>query len=247
MELIVQGKVLNMEAVQNRIGVSFVSAIFRDEIQKGLFKINRGFIGDKKSAGLMRKKAYSRDTWSSGRLWKTQVVNLIKGVILDPLTGQVVTVKRPIKAGSAGGGLFNQGLSMSLKMGIWYRTKKPIHKALEFLDTGGTITSNKYMPVPIKGQDIGKFYQKFQYWRRSKQLTVIYKNGLAFYFFNYKSGRGNLRVGEEHSGKLVAVGKKKVDIKFKLQLDQNFKQNEPLMNRHMQTAAEKAVTRINNE
>ena len=77
MELLFNGKVLNMEAVQNRIGGS--PAIFRDEILSWLLKENTAFIGSKTRPGEMRQKLYSKRRWSDSGTWRKQVVNLVNG------------------------------------------------------------------------------------------------------------------------------------------------------------------------
>jgi hypothetical protein len=241
MELLIMGKVLNGDAVRNKLNAA--PSAYRAEILDGLLKINRDFIGDKKAIGLIRRKMYAKDTWSSGSLWKSKVVNLMKGRVMDPLTGQTVTRKGMLnlKTAGAGTGLLRQGISMNLQMGVMYRTKKKIDTALEFLEEGGTITSEKYMPIPVKGGNLGKSYQKFQYWMKSGQLQVVYRNGIALYFFKNKKGA----LGQE-SGKLMFVGRKKIDVKFKLGMRRAFEANKAKMNNRLEQSVNDATKRVNN-
>jgi hypothetical protein len=236
MEVLVMGRVHNAEAIRNKI--LGIPVEVKAEVFEGMMKINRDFIGDKKMAGLMRRKLYARNTWRNSKLWETRVVNLLKGKVVDPLGGQVLTRKSFFSAKKAGlgGGMFGAGISMRLLMGVMYRTKKKLDEALEFFETGGTVTSDKYMPIPVKGGDIGKAYTKFKYWLRAGKFTVIYKNGLAFYF---------LRNGPRSRDDLKFVGRKNVNIKFKLQMKQNFAMNESKMQKRLADSIDAATRRLN--
>jgi hypothetical protein len=156
-------------------------------------------------------------------------MNLFNGKVIDLLSGQVVTPKK-IHAGwfsGAGSGATGSGVSMQLKMGVLYNTRKKIHEALEALEEPHTVTSNKYMPIPVSGSNLSKPYQKFQSWNKAGMFQVIYKNGLAFYFLN--SAKGVLRSEKEQHGKLMFIGRKKANIKFAHHFTKHFNSMLPAM------------------
>lgn len=235
------GRVLNADTVKQKLTGS--PAVYREEILSWLLNENTSFIGSKTKTGLIRQRLYDKRRWSDSGTWRKQVVNLVNGKIIDPLTGQVVTRKGLVSAKGTGGGLFNQGISMNLKMGVMYRNQKQIHKAMEFLEEGGTISSDKYMPVPVHGSNMVKAFEKFRYWLKNNMFTVIYKNGVALYFLNNK--RGGVLEGEKMKGKLMFVGKKSININFKIGLRNAFEARKGAMISRGELAVDKGTKRLN--
>lgn len=239
MELIIMGRVLNADAVKKKF--DDCPGVYHNEIFSWLRGENFSFIGSKTKPGIIRERVLQKRRWSDSGTWRTQVINLINGKIIDPLNGQIVTKKGLSSSKGIGTGLFNQGLSMNLKMGIMYRNRKKIHEALEFLETGGTITSDKYMPLALSGSSMNKAYQKFQYWLKAGMFNVIYKNGIALYFLNKKGGAQN-----KDRKNLKFVGRKKVTINFKLGIQSTFDARKGLIISHGQEAVERATVKVNN-
>lgn len=211
MELLIMGRVIGADELHKKM--DSWPGIYHHKILSWLMFENEKFIGTRKSAGAMRNKLLRKQRWIGG-LWENKVVHLLKGRIVDALGGGIVTHKT-INAAGAGGGLLRSGLSMVLQMGVLYRNRKKIHEALEFLEEGGNISSEKYMPVPVKGSMMTKAYGKFQHWMSSKILSVAYRNGVALYFLNKKA------TGEK-AGKLVFVGLRRASIKWQMLLKQSF-------------------------
>lgn len=234
MQLVLTGEVHGNEQVKRMFDKA--PGVFRNEILGALLRVNRWIIGDKKSTGVIRKKIISRKRWIDSSGWRSQVVNLVKGKVVDPLTGQVVTRKRMLGLGS-GTGLFKKGISMTLQMGVIYRNKKQIDTALEFLETGGSVSTSKYMPVPVQGSGMAKAFKKFKYWMRTGKLTAVYKNGIALYFLNNGTG-------ERKRDDLKFVGKKNVNVRFNIGLNTVFNSRQGMirssLNRALETAAKKA-------
>jgi hypothetical protein len=77
------------------------------------------------------------------------------------------------------------------------------------------------MPIPVMGSDIGKAYTKFKYWYSNGMFTVIYKNGLAFYFLN--------KPNSPNKGELKFVGRKNVNVKFGHRFNDRFSQSQSTM------------------
>lgn len=234
MQLVLTGEVHGNEQVKRMFDKA--PGVFRNEILGALLRVNRWIIGDKKSTGVIRKKIISRKRWIDSSGWRSQVVNLVKGKVVDPLTGQVVTRKRMLGLGS-GTGLFKKGISMTLQMGVIYRNKKQIDTALEFLETGGSVSTSKYMPVPVQGSGMAKAFKKFKYWMQTGKLTAVYKNGIALYFLNNGTG-------ERKRDDLKFVGKKNVNVRFNIGLNTVFNSRQGMisssLNRALETAAKKA-------
>jgi hypothetical protein len=199
MEVVIMGKVHGMKDVEKMF--ASCPGILRNELLNWLLFENRLFIGDKKISGAVRNRLERTKTWISGQGWKTQVSGLFKGYVVDPLTNQRVSYRAINKSNLvAGTGLFGSGISMVLKMGLLYTNQKPIHKAVESLTEPHNVTSEKYMPIPVKGLNISKPYAKFKWWLKSGKFRVAYKNGMAFYFWKDKP--------KKDRSALMFVGKK---------------------------------------
>ncbi|MBE3144595.1 MAG: hypothetical protein IMZ61_11820, partial [Planctomycetes bacterium] len=207
--------------------------VFRNEFHRTLLGVNRWFIGDKRQAGIVRRKIVNKRRWIDSKGWRSQVVNLVKGKVVDPLTGQVVTRKGMLGAGS-GTGLFKKGISMTLQMGVLYRNKKQIDTALEFLETGGNVSTSKYMPIPVQGGGMAKAFKKFKYWMQTGKLTAVYKNGIALYFLNNGTG-------ERKRDDLKFIGKKNVNVRFNIGLKPSFEYSKGRINTELAGAVERAA------
>lgn len=208
-EVIIAARVINKEQFQANLARA--PGLVKESIFKWLVYEGTAFIGTRTKDGIMRREMSRKTKWLGGQ-WRSQVMGLFKFRVVDAITGQAISRKGLIvdKSGMLGGGAFGTGISMSLKMGMMYNTQKQIHKAMEFLESGGDITSNKYMPIPLKDSGIGKAYTKFKSWLKAGDFYVLYKGGKAFYFLK----RATLRSEKESLGKLMFVGLKRVKINW---------------------------------
>ena len=223
MELLIMGKVTGVEKVKEMFNKA--PDVFRKNILSWLLKENEMFIGSKKTDGVFRRELMKRKTWAQGQSWSSRIVKLFKGMVVDALTGQVINQKSI--ATGAGTGVMGRGFSMTCKMGMFYRNKKSIHTALEFLEEGGSISSDKYMPVPVKGINIENPGGKFRQWLSTGQFKVIYKNGLALYFLQ---------------SRLMFVGRKMVQINYAHHFNQMFDARRTGIDYRAAIAVDKAAT-----
>jgi hypothetical protein len=238
MELLVMGKVHGIEDI-NRM-FSNCPTVLRNELLRWLLFENEKFIGTKKINGAIRNSLERKRTWIGNSAWKKQVVTLFKGYVVDPITNQQVTFKK-LNAGTfgAGTGVLGTGVSMRLKMGMMYRNKRQIHEALESLDESHSVNSSKYMPVPVKGLNISKPYTKFSYWLKQGMFNVVYKNGLALYFLKGKKGSS-----ESSNGPLMFVGRKNVNVKWRLGFNMAWANRQSGVIPRGEAAINKAVQKI---
>lgn len=225
MQLMLMGRVVGTEQVRQMLGRA--PAYFQRTILGWLLKEVELFIGSKKADGIIRGNINKKRRWVDGRSWRTNVVNLFRGQVVDVLTGQAVNFKS-MQAG-AGTGATGRGFSMVCRMGVLYRTQKDIHRALEFLESGGRISSDKYMPVPLKGSDIDKSYVKFKHWLRTGEIHTVYRNGLVLYFLK---------------DKLVFVGRKAVNVLFSHRLTAVFDMRRPEVEARGNLAVERAAVAV---
>lgn len=246
MELLITGKVNGQESVNKML--SSVRPEARQALLRWMYKERNDFIGKKGKDGLIRREINKKLTWSGNRIWRSQMTNLFTGKVTDPLTKQVVTPKRirasflsGTKGGGAGAGLTGDGVSLTLKMGVMYRTRRKVHEALEALESPHTVNSNKYMPIPVKGGDIGKAHTKFKYWLSHGMFTVVYKNGMAFYFLNSKKGLSSER---GRDGELMFIGKKTANVRWSHNFRQRFEQVRPAMMLNGQNIFNSAMAKV---
>lgn len=234
MDFMVMGKVTGLQDIQKMF--ASCPGILRNQLLSWLLFENQKFIGDKKLNGAIREKMERKKTWINGNPWRTQVRNLFKGYVVDPVTNQRVNF-RTINASTfgAGTGVVGGGISMSLKMGLMYRTQKQIHAALEALEESHTVSSDKYMPIPIKGSDLSKSYQKFKFWLSSGMFNIVYKNGLALYFLK---SRGKSR------NALMFVGRKNTRVNFHFSFYQSWESRQLGFESRGNSAIDKAIAKI---
>lgn len=230
MDLLIMAKVHGDDKVRRMFATA--PGVFRNEYLRWLLKENEMFIGSKKMDGAFRRKLYAQRRWSDQGQWRSQVANLFKGIVVDPVNGQRVNFKT-LNANVAGTGFNTAGISMSLRMGLLYRQQKQIHKALEFLEEGGPISSSKYMPIPIAGRGMVKPYQKFQYWLKTGMFNVVYKGGLAYYFLKGK--------GKKDRDALAFVGYKRTNVRFAHRFSMAFENRKPGIEVRAQAATNIAV------
>lgn len=235
-DIVITGKVIGDEKVKRMFNA--MPAIFRTEYLKWLgFEITH-FIGSRKQNGAIRNYLEKQKRWSDKKSWASKVIGLFKGVVIDPLTGRLVSQKSIGSVMGSGTGAMSTGISMTARMGMLAKNKKQIHRAMEFLEEGGEISSSKYMPVPVSGMGISKPYQKFQHWLKSGQFFVVYRGGKAFYFFKKK--KGELEVGGK-IGKLMFVGYRRTNIKFHIRFNESWKNRQPGVEMRGQAATNRAV------
>ena len=198
MELLLMGRVHNEQQVMQAF--SRAPDIFRRTLLAWLWRETAMFIGTRKEDGVFRKELKKKRRWIDNRMWETKIIRLFSGKVVDYITKKTINLAAFSKPGNIlGTGVTGRGFSMVAQMGLIYRNKKQIHEAMEFLETGGTISSKKYMPIPVKGAAIDKAGGKFLHWLRMGQFDVVYKNGLALYFLK---------------NKLMYVGKRMVKVMF---------------------------------
>lgn len=201
--------------------------IFRRALMGWLWKEIGTFIGTKKMDGIIRRDLKKRKRWIDSRGWESKVVNLFSGKVVDFITGKSINMAAFNTAGNIlGTGATGRGFSMMATTGLLYKKKRSIHGALEFLEEGGTIHNDKYMPIPVKGSGIEKAYPKFKNWLRSGRFNIIYKNGLAYYFLQ---------------NKLMYVGMKMVKVMFAHRFTQLAEARKAGINIRAGSAVDKAV------
>lgn len=232
-ELMVMVRVLNPDKFKAAFAKTPVAV--RNNMRSWLLSENMAFIGSKVKPGAFVRELQRKMTWQKNAAWKTQVTGLFKGKVVDPITGAIVS-KTSLSSVGAGTGVLGGGISMKLQMGMVYRNKKKIHTAMEFLEEGGSISNSKYMPVPVKGADIGKAYSKFKYWLKAGMFTVVYKGGKAYYFLK---SRGDSKDA------LMFVGLRRVSIKWHHSFHRIFDSQKIGLPGRGDAALDKAVRSVN--
>jgi len=114
---------------------------YRQAIIDGFIKERNMFIGLKRGkAGVFRRKL-ERKKLKGGRIGRKKLKGGRKGQTWARQITQLFT-------GKVSGGK-QKTADITLSMGLFYRHKKQVHEMLEFLGTGGTITSSGEMIIPI--------------------------------------------------------------------------------------------------
>jgi hypothetical protein len=221
MELLIMGRVTGDKVVMEMFKKA--PAVFRRVLLGWLWKESEMFIGTKKTNGIVRQKLLEKKTWAKAQQWRTSIVNLFTGKVVDYLSGRTITMKT---ADNLGGGAFGRGFSMMAKMGVFYTKKKKVHEAMEFLEQSGTIDSSKYMPIPIKGSNMSTPYAKFKAWASENKFRFIFKNGLILYYLK---------------DKLMFVGRRVVHVKFAHQFNRLFNSYKPGIDGRAAAAVDKAA------
>lgn len=239
MDIAIQGKVIGDDKVMRMFKA--MPSVFRYEYLKWLNFESGQFIGNKKHDGDIKNFLNRQRRWSDKKGWRSQVVGLFKGVVTDPITGKFVNYGSIKATMGSGTGLGSTGISMNLRMGMLVRNKKQIHRAMEFLEEGGEISSSKYMPVPLAGLGLSKPYEKFKYWLKTGQLFVVYRGGKAFYFFKKK--KAALEVGGKQ-GRLMFVGYKRTHVKFHIHFNQAWQARQPGVISRGEAATNRAVAEV---
>lgn len=177
--------------------------VYGTEIKKWLYREKKLFVGTIRRR-LSKKRTARGDAWSS------QVVNLIRGVVNNP--------------GKING---------SLRMGLLYRNRRKIHEIMEFLGTGGTVSSSTFMPIPnykhIRRQ---KTHGLFKDLMRRKKLIAVYRKGKAFYF---ERGAQN---------RLLFTGVKSIRIRKQFDIARSWDRRRNSVIRRMDKALDKASAQV---
>ena len=101
--------------------------VFADEIDHWFNKERLSFLGAKKNATSgIKGKLLSKQRWGQGGGWSPSIVGQFKSAKNHP--GQ---------------------LQASMSMG--FAPGSPLEDAMELLEKGGTVKSNKFMPIPVWG------------------------------------------------------------------------------------------------
>ena len=181
--------------------------LYQNAILGWLLKERNSFVGDKRKDGAFRKKLLRKKTLT-GKTWEPKVVRIFKGWI--------------------NGG---HKIGMTLEMGFPTTRKRKIHKIMESLTKRHTITSSKYMPIPvyknIPGQ--GSASKLFHRKARAEEFTMIFKGGKILYFD---------KVG---SKELLFVGTKKVKVKKKFDFQKDWNRRIPAVMRRYEKAINRAT------
>uniref|UniRef100_A0A6M3M7W2 Uncharacterized protein n=1 Tax=viral metagenome TaxID=1070528 RepID=A0A6M3M7W2_9ZZZZ len=198
MAFLIKGKVKGDKEVVKAL--NYAPRIFLATLSDWLRNERANMLGGKDAKGKTRKgyrDILARKTLRKGRTnkgkskWSRRVTGLFKGYI--PFAKNIN--------------------DLSLKMGVISRSKHQLIRALEFLETGGTITSGKPMIVPmyknlarvnqrgpwtfgdVKTGLKSKVFNKFV---KGEHLITIKKNG-RLYFFN-KHTREKQKRGFRNTG-----------------------------------------------
>ena len=157
--------------------------IFADSIDHWMNKERLTFLGNGATGKGIRGKLLNKTLFADriGRhgdgKWSPQIV------------GQFVSYKR------------NKN-KLDLEMTMEFADHSPMKPAMEILETGGTVSSDKFMPIPMyrnlaAAGVTGKFYENF----KDMDLTPVKKNGSLYWFYKY----GGRMI-------LAFVGKKRIRI-----------------------------------
>jgi hypothetical protein len=127
-------------------------------------------------------------------------------------------------------------LGVKVTMGIVQ--DNPLTKGLELLEKGGTISSDKYMPVPVYRNlaQVGVVrdaYGAFKERSEAGQLTGINQGNRMLWFYNRNGHR-----------LLLFVGKKQMKVKKQFTFTRAWQQREPSVIRRGQLAADKATKQV---
>ena len=191
----IQGRLKNDKEIARALGRS--PKTMQRYLRAWLIDERARFVGGKDSRG-KRRKGY-RNILENRRLrkrpgtWATQVTGLFKGY---------VNARRM--------------QNMEMRAGVGLNNPRQIHKALWKLQEGGSITSSKYMPIPIY-KNISKVGVTRGFWRGKVFKRMIQKGDIVglqsggdIYYFD-KDFRRRRGAGFKRSG-LLFIGTKRISV-----------------------------------
>lgn len=187
--------------------------IFFGHLRGWLIDERRKVLGPKSQSKGYKKILSNKPHRRRGGKWDPRIVGLFKGYIPYAKTVD----------------------NLSLRMGVLGKTDHQLKRAMELLQTGGTVTSRKMMPVPIYKNIAATKYvggthtgssrtglksAVFESFLSTKRLVPI-RVGSRIYFFDNlqrkkRSGRGRGAKGEFLRKGLLFIGLHKIRVRRQL-------------------------------
>lgn len=195
--------------------------VYEKIVRTWLYSERNSFVGGSRKSqikdGVFRKKLLRKKN-SRGEGWSEKVVRLFKGEIKD------------IKS-----------INMTLHMGVLYNNKKEMHTILESLGEDHTITSSKFMPVPIyKNLHVSALYKSYMVFInkiKKKELSIV-RNGDSILYFNRTNDKYN---PDRKKGELLFVGRRKIRVKKQFQFEADWMRRGPAVIERYYKAINKAT------
>lgn len=171
MAFIIKGKVKGDKEVARAL--AYAPEVYFAALREWLGKERDKIVGTKRSTKGYKKVLRNKPKrFGRGKGWDRRVTGLFKGHI-----------PRVKKIGD-----------LSLKMGVLGRTKHQLRKAMELLQTGGTISSSKQMPVPIY-KNLEKSYGFKGPWSKGSVYSGMTSKAFAIFNRTWFADEGNKLVG----------------------------------------------------
>lgn len=195
-------------------------AVFADAVDKWMNKERISFLGKsiRQNVGtkgirgkLLNRGLFAGRTPRSGLGWSPQIV------------GQFVSYKRNKNA-------------IDLEMKMEFAKNSPMKKAMEIEETGGTVSSNKFMPIPMYRNlaaigVVSKFHENF----KSMTLVPVKKNNNLYWFYKY----GGMMI-------LAFVGKKQIKIHKQFDFHRTWERRHASVINRGQKAMDQATRKVEN-
>jgi hypothetical protein len=190
--------------------------VFAKQLEIWLRKERKSFLGGTQQGHDgrgVRGKLFNKKLFGRPGTWSPQVAGQLKSFIKDRGT-----------------------LGVKMTMGIVQ--DNPLTKAMELLEKGGSITSDKYMPIPVYRNlaQVGvvkNAYGAFKERADAGQLTPIKQGDRVLWFYN----RNGFRL-------LLFVGQKHLTVKKQFDFIKAWKNREPSVIRRGQLAADTATKQV---
>jgi len=211
--------------------------IYRGHIIAWLRKERDMFVGKKgKGGGTFRNKLMRKKIWGGrigrwgGDTWSPQFSSLFRG--------KVSVGSSPVPD------------EIQLGMGHYYHVDKPVHRAVELLGRGGTVTSSREMIIPIyknlnrlgikpitgKSGDALKHYEMLS---RGRKLFRIQFGNVARYFDEEMAKQG------QYGRALMFIGVHKIRVKQYYNFEGDWIKREPKALKRADKAVDRATQKVN--
>lgn len=187
----ITGKVTNADVVKKMINRA--PEVYRKSILSWMLKERDSFVGSGKKDGVFRKKLLRKKTLA-GSYWQLKVVRTFKGWLVD-----------------------SEKMSMALEMGFPTTKNRKIHAVLESLTKDHTISSSKYMPVPVYKnlKDVKTVSKYFKRKTDLGELNIVRDANTLLYF------------DKKGSKELLFIGTKSIRVKKQFDFRADFSKRMP--------------------
>ena len=230
--LVIEGKVTGQKKLSRLM--SFAPEVYKRRLKHQLRIEHESFIGKRGKPGLFRRKLL-RKRLSGGRKsrrggpgWSSQVIGLFTGRVFGSIYGT---------------------MDIGMVLGSDPKRKRQIHKALELLGEGGSISNSKEMIVPVydnlrsvgispKTMTGGR--SKLDFYRRQRGALVRLTTGSFTKYYDAQL----LKAGDNVHA-LMFLGLHKVRIKRQFNFAADWKRREPKAISRLQKAVDRGTKDIN--